>query len=141
MDAQGSAELLGGEKFVRLTTFRRDGTPVATPVWLVRDADALLVITGANTGKVKRLRHTARVLIAPSDFRGNLKPRAREVEATATVSRAPADLANLNRLMRGKYGIQFAMSGLVNRLRARRAHQPVEVRVTFPPSPPTSPYA
>lgn len=132
METQGSAEALGSEKFVRLTTFRRDGTPVATPVWLVRDGSALLVITGANTGKVKRLRHTPRVLIAPSDFRGNLAPGAREVEGTAVMSQTPVDLANLNRLMRRKYGIQFAMSLLVNRLRARRAYQPVEIRVTFP---------
>ncbi|MDT0352926.1 PNPOx family protein [Pseudonocardia charpentierae] len=34
---------VAGERFVSLTTFRRDGTPVATPVWIARDGDALVV--------------------------------------------------------------------------------------------------
>ena len=43
-------------KYLSLTTFRADGTPVATPVWLVRDGDALLVMTDPASGKAKRLR-------------------------------------------------------------------------------------
>jgi hypothetical protein len=49
---------VAGERFVSLTTFRRDGTPVATPVWIARDGDALVVTTPADSGKVKRLRST-----------------------------------------------------------------------------------
>ena len=53
---------LAGEQFVSLTTFRRDGTPVPTPVWIAQDGDAPLVVTTpAGTGKVKRLRHDPRV--------------------------------------------------------------------------------
>lgn len=34
---------LAGEKYLLLTTFRKDGGGVATPVWAVRDGDALAV--------------------------------------------------------------------------------------------------
>ena len=42
-------DVLGQSRYIRLTTFRRDGTPVPTPVWQVRDGDRLLVITSGNT--------------------------------------------------------------------------------------------
>ena len=77
---------LGQSKYLSLTTFRKDGTPVATPVWLVRDGDALRVITQANSGKAKRLGNDSRVLLAPCDARGNLK--GEQVEATATLEDA-----------------------------------------------------
>jgi len=131
MAGQGSFEVLGREKYVRLTTFKRDGTPVATAVWVVPDGDALAIITDSATGKAKRLRHTSRVLIAPSD--GNLTPGAHEVEATATLSDAAVDVARLKRLVRGKYGIQLTMSSLVNRLRTQGNYRPVHVRVMLPP--------
>jgi uncharacterized protein len=62
---------LAGEKYISLTTFRQDGTPVATPVWVVSDdGRRLLVWTGPQTWKVKRLRRNPRVIVAASDFRG-----------------------------------------------------------------------
>jgi PPOX class probable F420-dependent enzyme len=47
---------LGSAKYVSLTTYRKDGTAVPTPVWMVRDGDELAVWTNARTGKVKRIR-------------------------------------------------------------------------------------
>jgi len=38
-------ENLAESKYLSLTTFRMDGTPVATPVWLVREGDHLYVMT------------------------------------------------------------------------------------------------
>jgi uncharacterized protein len=58
--------------YIRLTTFRRSGQPVPTPVHVVTDQDAAIAYfrTWDPTGKSKRLRHTAAVEIAPSTFRG-----------------------------------------------------------------------
>jgi PPOX class probable F420-dependent enzyme len=57
---------LGDEKYMRLTTFRRDGRPVATPVWVVKlDGDRIGFWTSSGSGKAKRLAHTARVTVAP----------------------------------------------------------------------------
>lgn len=93
---------LAAGKYLSLTTFRRDGTPVATPVWLVRDGDALLVVTQADSGKAKRLRNDARVLLAPCDARGNLK--GEQVEGTATLQDA-VDTARTAQLIEARYGL------------------------------------
>jgi len=93
---------LAAGKYLSLTTFRRDGTPVATPVWLVRDGDALLVVTQADSGKAKRLRNDARVLLAPCDARGRLT--GEQVEGTATLQDA-ADTARTAQLIEARYGL------------------------------------
>jgi PPOX class probable F420-dependent enzyme len=61
---------LSAGKYLLLTTFRKDGTPVPTPVWVTRDDDRLLVWTGADSGKVKRIRRDSRVELSPCDARG-----------------------------------------------------------------------
>ncbi len=69
--------------YVLLTTFTKDGRPKPTPIWAVPDGDRLLVITEADSWKVKRIRNTPRVTVAVCDMRGN--PKSEAVEATATV--------------------------------------------------------
>ena len=68
-------------RYVSLTTYRRSGAGVATPVWAAPDGSDLVVWTRSDSGKVKRLRHTVRVTVAPCDVRGNLE--GDPVEATA----------------------------------------------------------
>ncbi|MDT7740893.1 MAG: uncharacterized protein QOK09_4262, partial [Mycobacterium sp.] len=48
---------LGAEKFVSLTTFKKDGTPVAAPMWIGRDGDHLFVWTPADSWKAKRAKN------------------------------------------------------------------------------------
>jgi PPOX class probable F420-dependent enzyme len=72
---------LVNERYIRLTTGKRDGTPVATPVWVVSDdGKRLLVWTGSDTWKARRLRRDPSVLVAASDARGNAK--GAEIPAT-----------------------------------------------------------
>ncbi|WIX78554.1 PPOX class F420-dependent oxidoreductase [Amycolatopsis carbonis] len=59
-----------GEKYVVLTTFRRDGRAVPTAVWFGLDGDELLVYSERKAGKVKRIRNSGRVEIQASDVRG-----------------------------------------------------------------------
>ena len=94
-------ELAAG-KYLSLTTFRQDGTPVATPVWLVREGDVLRVITQADSGKAKRLRNNGRVLLASCDARGNLK--GTQVEGTATLE-DPDETARTAELIEKRYGL------------------------------------
>lgn len=88
-----------------------------TPVWLVRDGDHLWVRTSAVTGKVKRLRHTTRVLVAPSDMRGRVASGALELEGTAEIRQDPADVARLATLLRARYGLMFSLTTFVERRR------------------------
>ena len=52
---------LADARFGSLTTFRRSGERVSTPVWVGRDGGALVVLTLAASGKVRRLRRDPRV--------------------------------------------------------------------------------
>jgi len=95
---------LAGQRYISLTTYRRDGSTASTPVWVVSDdGERLLVWTGENTWKVKRIRHDPRVLVAPSDFRGReLGPR---LAGQARVLGPEAE-GLVVRLLRRKYGWQ-----------------------------------
>jgi len=90
------------QKYINLQTFKRDGTPVATPLWFAESAGELVVYTAADSGKVKRLRNNRRVRIAVCDARGKLK--GKWVEAEARLLDA-AESANANRLITEKYGL------------------------------------
>ena len=94
-------EKLARSKYVSLTTFRRDGTPVATPVWVARQGDELVVYTARSSGKVKRLRNDDRVLVAPCDMRGRVTGDV--VEGTA---RLQDDAASAIASIRRKYRLQ-----------------------------------
>ena len=76
---------LGDEPFVSLTTFRRNGEGVATPVWVARDGDALIVLTPAESHKVGRIRRDPHVRLAPSTRTGKLRTGGPLVDGTAAV--------------------------------------------------------
>ena len=61
---------MADERFVSLTTFRRSGEAVSTPVWVARDGNALVVLTPAASGTVRRLRHDPRVEVRPCQGSG-----------------------------------------------------------------------
>src|SRR5512132_2897810 len=60
-------------KYLSLTSFRRDGTGVATPVWFVEADGRLLVETDASPYNVRRTRRDPRVTIAPCTATGRLR--------------------------------------------------------------------
>lgn len=69
-----------------LTTYRRDGTPVATPVWLTAlDGGDVGFYTSSASGKAKRLAHTPRVTVQPCNARGRVREGSTPIEGTARV--------------------------------------------------------
>lgn len=73
--------VLNGHQYISLTTFRKNGQAVPTPVWFAREGDKLYVFSSRTAGKVKRISHTARVMIAPCDMRGQLLGETMEAKA------------------------------------------------------------
>ena len=61
-----------GQKYISLTTFRKNGAPVATPVWFGEDDDKIYVMTRSDSGKYKRIRNNPHVLVAPCTIRGKI---------------------------------------------------------------------
>ena len=61
---------LGREQCIALTTFRKIGQAITTPVWFAQSNGTIFVETHGDAGKLKRLRHTARVTLAPCTYSG-----------------------------------------------------------------------
>jgi PPOX class probable F420-dependent enzyme len=79
----GSLEQVARCKRALLVTYRRDGTPVPTPVWAAPVGGLLYVRSERSSGKVKRLRRDPRLLVAPCTVRG--APLGPPFEASARV--------------------------------------------------------
>jgi len=107
-------EQLGAEKYVLLTTFRRDGRAVSTPLWVVPDGAGLAFWTPADTGKVKRIRNSGRVTLAACDMRGNVRGEA--VEAHAQIGDT-TDRRRIGEVLKRKYGLIGRLSLLGSKLR------------------------
>jgi PPOX class probable F420-dependent enzyme len=70
-------------RYVSLTTYRKDGTPVATPVWHAERGGELFIVSDADAGKVKRIRNNGHVLVTVCGARGTIAPGAPSAEGTA----------------------------------------------------------
>lgn len=98
---------LAQQKFVLLTTYKKDGSPVGTPVWVAPDGDELVVWTNPKTWKVKRLRRNPEVTVQPCDQRG--RPKGSQVSpGTARILDA-AGTDRVRDLIAGKYGVIGAL--------------------------------
>ena len=97
------------QKYINLETYKKDGTPIRTPVWFVIDNHLIYVITRDSTGKVKRLRNNHDVRIVSCSFKG--KPKNEWVKAKAENIRGDeADKAI--KLRKKKYGMSARLIGL-----------------------------
>src|SRR5689334_4644941 len=95
---------LGRGQYLLLTTFRKDGTPVSTPVWVLtgENDDVIYAWSAVDTGKVKRIRRNGDVEVGPCDVRGN--PKGPSVKARAALMEQDASDEIRSRIMR-KYGV------------------------------------
>ncbi|MEO7422125.1 MAG: PPOX class F420-dependent oxidoreductase [Ornithinibacter sp.] len=110
---------LSTAKYASLTTFRRSGAPVSTPVWIAPAVDGsgrLCVITVDDTGKTKRLAHTTRVELRACDMRGRVAPDAPTYAGTARVVRGADDIAQVRAAVVAKYGMTARFSDLLEKV-------------------------
>lgn len=129
---------LGDVHFVRLTTFRRNGEPVGTPVWIARDGESLVAFTPKGTGKLKRLAHTSRVELVECGRQGKVAAGAVPVTAEATVENDPAMVEHVAALLRHKYGLEYRLFMTVESLVARLKRRPKAGRAVIRIRPATS---
>ncbi|WP_433855024.1 PPOX class F420-dependent oxidoreductase [Streptomyces kronopolitis] len=122
-------EAVARSPYVSLVTFRRNGIPVATPVWAVAEGGELLVWTRDDSGKVKRLRNGARVTVTPCDVRGRIAEGAQTLEGTGRLLEGSTALGRVRKAMARKYGLRFRlMDGVGAVVRGgRRPHVGISV--------------
>jgi PPOX class probable F420-dependent enzyme len=103
-------------RFFALTTYRRDGRPVTTPVWAVPLDGKLYVVTAKSTGKVRRVGATGRVRFAPCNVSGS-RVTGEWREGTGRVVQDESRRGRALAALRGKYGWQLSLAMLIYRLR------------------------
>ena len=102
-------------QYVALTTYRRDGTPVTTPVWAAAEGESLYLFSNANAGKVKRLRNSSRAAIAPCTATGKVTGAQLPAEA---FNLASDQMPKVWKLLTKKYGMAARLFVAYDRVRA-----------------------
>ena len=120
---------LGDHPFVSLVTYRASGEAVATPVWVVRDGDSLLVSTPAASGKVRRLGRNPSVSLVPCGRFGAVERTDEPVHGTATIHTDPATVTGAAALLLRKYGWEYRSIMAMEQLGGRDPRR-VVLRIT-----------
>ena len=102
----GTVAEIAACKRALLVTYRRDGTPVPTPVWAALSDGLLYVRSERSSGKLKRLRRDPRLLVAPCTVRG--EPLGAPLEASAHMLE-PEQERVAERALAGRYGLGRAL--------------------------------
>lgn len=121
---------LSNERFVSLTTFRKTGESVSTPVWIAREGDSLVVTTPDESGKVKRLRNSGRVELRPCSRTGAVTDDAPAVPGVAEILASDDDVTRISGIFARKYGFEYRVFMLIERIAARRQKPRVMLRIT-----------
>jgi uncharacterized protein len=128
---------LSDEKYISFTTFKKDGTAVPTPTWVVALDDGKIgFYTSSTSGKAKRLRNDPKVVVQPSDSRGRVKAGTSPVDGTAVVVTGSERDAIYDKVV-AKYGfmtkvtrVLAAVGGVVKRKKQPYADCAVAVTIT-----------
>ena len=110
-------EALFPGRYLSVTSFKRDGTGVATPVWFVSDGQRLFALTDLHSGKVRRIRRNPRVLVAACRADGKL--RSEPVPGRAEVLTATPHLERVQKLLIARYKTSYRLVMLIYRLGRR----------------------
>lgn len=111
---------LGSAQCIALTTFRKTGQAVTTPVMFAQRLGTIYVGTRADAGKLKRLRHTARVRIAPCTYSG--KPTGAAIDGIAHILTEPQECAAAATALAKKYSFMLPLTRTAWRLFHRKAN-------------------
>ncbi len=113
----------GGQKYISLETFKKNGQGVQTPVWFVLHQSAFYVYTEADSGKVKRIRNNPLVRVAVCNIRGDIK--GPWLAASASLVEGDERLA-ADKLLDRKYFLKIVFNFLTRINRHKRAMIKIE---------------
>ena len=113
----GDLETLFPGRYLSITSFKRDGARVATPVWFVSDGGRLFAFTDLHSAKVRRIRRNPRVLVASCRVNGRL--RRKPLRARVEVLSASSDLERVQKLLLARYRVSYRVVMLFYRLGRR----------------------
>lgn len=122
------------EKYVSLTTFKRDGSTKSLPVWIADFGDGTIGFTTSSSSyKVKRINNDPRVILQPSNAKGEVKDGTEPVTGTATVVTGP-EFEPYAAKVKQKYGLFYrgiALLGKFMKLIGRGSGTDAAVLITL----------
>ncbi len=111
--------------YLSLTTFRKSGAAVATPMWFAESNGIIYIYTDATSGKVKRIRNSGRVTLAPCTANGKVTGEA--IEGNARIVSDQQEIARAEAALMEKYGIQrrllYLLQGVAGAFRRRASER------------------
>ena len=121
-ESKMSAEL-NNAKYVSFTSYKKDGTTVSLPVWVVPFEGGYAFTTDPDAFKVKRVRRDARVSLAVCSIKGKVSPDATTYSGAAVILEGK-DGDRVARAIQKKYRIGYTLITLnarLNRLRGKES--------------------
>ena len=95
-------------QYINLETFKKDGTKVTTPVWVAQQNNTLVVTTGKNAGKVKRIRNNGKAIIYTTNQSGS-KKLSEELEVKGSILSDEDLKTEAVTILKKKYGMMAKM--------------------------------
>ena len=114
------------QKYLSLETYRKDKTPVKTPVWFVTENDQLYITTKETTGKVKRLRNNQNARISVCSMKGDIKSSWIDVSLEKTSEES--DVEKIVKLRKKKYGFSARLVSMFTSQKGKTMAYSIEVR-------------
>ena len=114
------------QKYLSLETYKRDNTPVQTPVWFVIDNDQLYITTRETTGKVKRLRNNQNARISVCSMKGDIKSSWIDVSLEKTSEES--DVEKIVKLRKKKYGFSARLISMFTSQKGKTIAYSIVVR-------------
>lgn len=121
-------EFLQGGSYLSLSTLKKSGDTVETPVWFGQEGDDLYIFSAANAGKVKRLRNFSEVRVAACTVTGAIT--GEWFDGTGEVLSSEADIERALAALHDKYGWQMKVTDLMSRLTGKYSKR-AYIRVTL----------
>ena len=122
-------------RYISLTTFKMDGSPVSSPVWITGAAGTYSFTTGDKAWKTRRLLRNSSVRVHVCDMRGRVDPMATTYVGTGEVASSADAVAAAELALAAKYGWQFHAIKIVDGLRGRwgrgEHQEPVAVHLSL----------
>ena len=134
---------LSDEKYMSLTTYKKDGTAVSSPVWVGDLGDGKVGFwTASVSGKAKRLKNNPHVVVQPCNSRGKVREGTTPIDATADLVAGGPVFDQVKAKIKEKYGFMTKITRFLGVLAHKIKRKPFEyadrVVVVTPTSAPTA---
>ena len=113
------------QKYLNLETYKKDQTPVQTPVWFVIENDQIYITTKETTGKVKRLRNNQNARIAICSMKGDVK--GDWINVGLQRINEDSDVEKIVKLRKKKYGFSARLISMFTSQKGKTVAYSIEI--------------